>query len=616
MSEGREVGIFVRAYDFMSGNMAKMAQSAAGFASKVTEPFDRFGRVVEAARSKLIGFAAAFAIVGQLKRLADDIANLSEKAQGLGTSAEVLSRLQFGFEQLGASGEQAGRAIGRLQQVIGDVNRGQSKEAAEAFERLGLQIRDLARLDTGTAFLKVAEAIGRVATTSERASIANDLFGRGLSQELLPIIAQGAGELDRFGRAADRLNITVGSDSARRWDDFADSVEKLWLVGKRFLQGVLEPIIQPLGGVLSIVGELVGVVSKLTGSLTGLVSIAFDKIAEGLNDVAKGAEFVVRSILGTDKGGLADAVEGLNKLLGLLPSGQRQGQPFQVTLPQAPDDLDEQLKRFMAGRKQAIQELGEEEQARAASEVAAQRMMEMAAEARGAEAVAALRAEEAAAQEAAGAYREIVALQREQADLAAEAADRANNFAGGISRGFLQFAEDWGQLRDIGEEFAYGTMATFSRSAADAFTQFATSAQSAKDAFADFGRNFIATLIRMTTQMVISLTIARALFGIFGVSTGGIGAGEGALAGAGAGNRLGGGGGIGAGGGLANSIGGAGGILRSTGGAGGGGTVIVQVQTIDGPSTEQFFRRNRGILAASMLDLHGRVTTVRDRFGG
>lgn len=417
--------------------------------------FEQIGKTVLDAKNKIVGFFAVFGtagvVLGGLKRMADEIGRLAEQATGLGTTTENLSRLRFVFNQLGANSETAGRAIGKLNQTIGDALKGQNQQAVDAFERLGINISELSRLDAGDALLRVSAAMGDVASASERASIANDLFGRGLGQELLPVVGQGSKALQETSRTAERLNLVIGRDSAQAFDDFGDSFDKLVQTGKGLFREFLEPLLPLATKLLDIASELVGFVSSAFDTLKGLLDLPWSFLVDQVKQAVSGISEFSTALTGA-KSSAEALVESMVKIRSAF--GAR-GPGDDVQRPEAPDDLDAQLKRFLDGRRRLVEitreEADEAERLRIESEATAEIMERTAREADQAGLEEELRSQVETQKEMREETERVVQAQLEWAQAARVAADESRNFALGLSDSIGNTAARFDSLRQVGE---------------------------------------------------------------------------------------------------------------------------------------------------------------------
>ncbi len=123
-----------------------------------------------------VTLSAAFAVsrINSALQFAD---SLSELARRTGLTTRATQELQFAFIQSGSSAEGYNTVMGKFVQTLGDAANG-SREAVEALKRVGITQEDLRRQTPEELYLRTSDALSKMSSATERASIANDLFGK------------------------------------------------------------------------------------------------------------------------------------------------------------------------------------------------------------------------------------------------------------------------------------------------------------------------------------------------------------------------------------------------------------------------------------------------------
>jgi len=167
----------------------------------------------------LAGVTAGFvALTRNALNSADAIDDLSQK---VGASAENLSVLQY---QAGISGgiEALEANLTRLAVKLGDLDRG-SRQATDAFGRLGLSARDFAGLDTAQAFDLIAQRLGTVEDSTRKTDIAVQIFGK-TGAQLMPLLNDlAANGFANVAEAAASLGLVIDSETAAMAGQVNDS---------------------------------------------------------------------------------------------------------------------------------------------------------------------------------------------------------------------------------------------------------------------------------------------------------------------------------------------------------------------------------------------------------
>ena len=152
--------------------------------------------------------------------MGDSVAKMAKRT---GFSVEALSGLTFAASQSGTSIESLEKGIKRMQMTIVDAGRGLST-AVDALAMLGMTYQDLAGMKPEAQFKKIADRLSSVTDATEKAAIANMLFGRA-GTSMLPMIANGAKGLDEFHKQAAKLGLIISTEAAEGAEKFTDAMD-------------------------------------------------------------------------------------------------------------------------------------------------------------------------------------------------------------------------------------------------------------------------------------------------------------------------------------------------------------------------------------------------------
>jgi hypothetical protein len=207
---------------------------------------------------------------GALKGLVDQIGSIGEEASRLGVTNAEFQRLDVLAKQNATSVGALGTAFRTLATNAVDP----SKEAAEAFAKLGVQAKDgngaiKSRQDL---FFETAGALADIEDTTTRAALAQRIYGRG-ALELAPLLANGRAGLEAQREELEKLPILSDSLIASA-DKFSDG----WETMKQQLMAVAGPVLEGLViPALQLLVDTVGLLSSGIGALTK--NLNFGRIA-------------------------------------------------------------------------------------------------------------------------------------------------------------------------------------------------------------------------------------------------------------------------------------------------------------------------------------------------
>lgn len=195
------------------------------------------GKTWTRATSAVAGGVAAlggslFGLTNKATQAADEIAKGAEK---MGVSTDFYQESAYWASQNGISQEQMEKAVGRLNQRMGQAVDGNEKYA-EALEKLGV---DLGAVEDGS--LSTEDAMAQSITTlsemdneNEKAALATEMFGTRMARDLLPALNDGSLSMEEAREKAQELGLVMGGEQLEKAEEFQDSMDDV----KRSLSAV------------------------------------------------------------------------------------------------------------------------------------------------------------------------------------------------------------------------------------------------------------------------------------------------------------------------------------------------------------------------------------------
>jgi hypothetical protein len=273
-------------------------------------------------RAAAQSFSAAIAIGGQLN-------DLSART---GESAGNLLILRRAFENAGAGADSVGTTINRLQRAIVEAGQG-SKEQAEAFATLGLNIEELKKQTPTEQLQSVAQALSRVSTDSDRTALAMQLLGRS-GGELIPLLRAMGVELD-VAKAQLGSTPEVMNKVSQAFDTIGDNLGAIGEKSTEFAAGLLE--------------KLAPALAEITTSIANID-------AAGLGQAISGyIEATMRWI--TASLGLGTALQNVQTAIDGITSGNI-GDGFSLMFLTARDTAFSAINHIVAAGMAALQTIG------------------------------------------------------------------------------------------------------------------------------------------------------------------------------------------------------------------------------------------------------------------
>jgi len=257
---------------------------------ETTTAGDKFKKVGEVLKGVGKAMAAAVAAIGtaavatgkKLFDMATETANIGDEidktSQKLGMSAEAYQEWDYVLGQSGVEITSMTTGLKTLTNQIDDAKNGSDK-AAERFAKLGISMEDLSTMSREDIFAKVVEGMQGMADSTDRAALANDLFGKS-GQNLTPLFNSSAEATEELKNKAHELGFVMSDEAVSASAAFNDSLDTL----QRTFTGVKN----------NIMGDLL---PSFTEIMTGLSELLVGG-EDAKNKIQHGAQEMVNSLAG------------------------------------------------------------------------------------------------------------------------------------------------------------------------------------------------------------------------------------------------------------------------------------------------------------------------------
>jgi hypothetical protein len=170
---------------------------------------------------------AVFGLASSTAQLGDDVAKTADK---LGIGIEQLQELRYAAERSGVSTSSFDAALEKMQKNLGEAATG-TGTAKDALKELGLSAEQLINKSPDEALGIIADRMQGVETAAERATLANDIFGRsGIG--MINMLRGGSDGLIQLRKDAQRTGYVLSEKAARDAEVFQDTLLDTQLVMK------------------------------------------------------------------------------------------------------------------------------------------------------------------------------------------------------------------------------------------------------------------------------------------------------------------------------------------------------------------------------------------------
>jgi hypothetical protein len=279
-------------------NFGEKLKSGLGTAAKIGgASIAAVGTAAVAAGKKLYSEASEVASYG------DQIDKMSQK---LGLSTDAYQEWDYVLGQAGVEITSMSTGLKTLTNKIDDAKNG-SADAQAMFANLGISLEDLNSMSREDIFAATITGFQRMADSTERAALANDLFGRS-GQELTPLFNSSIEDTNKLREAAHELGFVMSSEEVKASAAFNDSLDTM----KRTMDGVKRKLtVQFLPAFTKSFNAIAGLLSK-----NGKDATKYKKELEsGISEIVKGISDVIPEAVEIATNGAAAVVEAVAKQL-------------------------------------------------------------------------------------------------------------------------------------------------------------------------------------------------------------------------------------------------------------------------------------------------------------
>ena len=254
------------------------------------------GATVAAGALVAVGGAAVGAAF-KTASMGDEIAKTAPK---LGVTTDELQEMRYWAERNGISSSQMERAVGRLNQRVGDGTAGSSKYV-DALNDMGVATLDMNGevRDTSDVMGDAIQSLSEIEDPSTRSAAAAEIFGTKMARDLMPALQDGALSMDEAAQMAHELGIVMDEDAVASSERFTDAWADVKDAGLGLLNDFGTPVMEFLGDKLlpAITEHVIPALQNFSEWLGPKLSAAAEWLAEVFDEVLLPAfEWVVEKV--------------------------------------------------------------------------------------------------------------------------------------------------------------------------------------------------------------------------------------------------------------------------------------------------------------------------------
>lgn len=195
----------------------------------------------------LIGGLSVGALSSVIKSVADYGDHLNDLSKSTGATVEQLSFLDFAAKKSGSSLDGLTSGIARMQKNLIEVSQGGGKQAAAAFNALGISASTLTRTDLVGQLSAIADGLAKIQNPTQRAATAQVLLGKSY-RDFLPLLSEGSAGVKELAARFIELGGVVTKAQAEKFDALNDSIVDLQTSSSSVARVITESLAPSLTG--------------------------------------------------------------------------------------------------------------------------------------------------------------------------------------------------------------------------------------------------------------------------------------------------------------------------------------------------------------------------------
>lgn len=303
-------------------------RSAGSFSSKISTAFRTGVRAVAGFVTTVA--AASTAVAALAVNFINAGSEIDDNAQKLGVSTEAYQYWSLVLQRAGTDASQLSMAIRNMTTFTQELSEGNA-DALLTLQKLGIGYEDFMAMNTEEQLYAIVEALQGMEDQTDKVTVAQDIFGNRVYQELLPLLNMEQGSLEDLRTEFEDLGFILSNDTIKniaavgdKMDNFTNTIKTVGLVIGANLLPEIELITEGLVGLANgsddamqqLSDGLTGLIDKVAKSLPTIINTAGNLLLEvlvGLTDILSNPE-IINSLVGVIETLLFKTVEILPTL--------------------------------------------------------------------------------------------------------------------------------------------------------------------------------------------------------------------------------------------------------------------------------------------------------------
>lgn len=305
-------------------------KDASSFSSKASTVMKGVAKAFAAVSGAVIAAGAAVLAFG--KKMVDLGGDIDDNAQRLGMSTDQYQLWSFAMTKAGTDVSTLQRGMIQLSTWTENLSNGQA-DALKTLDDLGIGYEEFMAMDNAGQLQAVTNALQGMEDQTEKASLAQQLFGDRVAQQMMPLFNEEQGSLDKLNETLREQGVIVGEENIQAAAKLGDKIDLLKATftafGLKLATDVFPEIGQLIDGfqalatgsedasqqiadaIVGLVDKIVGYLPELTKKVTNLALELVKGIVATLPQLAKEIINLVFDLVGS----IADYLPDLIKIV-------------------------------------------------------------------------------------------------------------------------------------------------------------------------------------------------------------------------------------------------------------------------------------------------------------
>lgn len=329
---------FVKKLDESKKSMESTKQSTSSFSSKASAAFKSIAKTVTAFAATVT--TAATAVVAFSKKMIDSAGEIDDNAQQLGMSTEQYQAWAFAMEKAGTDASTLQTVMREMSTFTQELAEGNG-DALLTLEKLGIGYDEFMQMDNAGQLETLVTALQGVEDSTDKAALAQELFGNRAYQKLMPLLNEEQGSFEQLNEELKENGLIVSDDLIQAGALLGDKIQFLTGTVKAWAMSMAADLFPQLSAFIdalqamingsddaadlisdsfhdlltSVTDMLLGVANKFVDALPDIISILRDL----LNQVLQALPQLLESILAALPDLLIAVVELADEIIKILP---------------------------------------------------------------------------------------------------------------------------------------------------------------------------------------------------------------------------------------------------------------------------------------------------------